>query len=225
MPFYEELTRATASDRDLLVNTPVIQRALRGQIDRATYVAFLTQAYHHVRHTAPLLMAVGARLPAHQEWLRQEVVHYVEEELGHEQWILNDIEAAGGDRLSAARSSPAPATDAMVAYAWDTVMRRHPVGFFGMVFVLEGTSVALALRAAEQIQASLELPARAMTYLRSHGQLDQQHVHHLASILNRFEDAGDREAVLTCAHAMFWLYGSVFRSLEQTPGIALRKTA
>jgi len=225
MSFYEELTRATASDRDLLVNTPVIQRALRGQIDRTTYVAFLTQAYHHVRHTAPLLMAVGARLPAHQEWLRQEVVHYVEEELGHEQWILNDIEAAGGDRLSAARSCPAPATDAMVAYAWDTVMRRHPVGFFGMVFVLEGTSVALALRAAEQIQTSLELPARAMTYLRSHGQLDQQHVHHLASILNRFEDAADREAVLTCAHAMFWLYGSVFRSLEQTPGIALRKTA
>ena len=68
----------------------------------------------------------------------------------------------------------------MVGYAWDTVQRRNPVGFFGMVFVLEGASVALALNAADQIQRSLSLPARAMTYLRSHGQLDREHIHHLA---------------------------------------------
>lgn len=30
-------------------------------------------------------------------------------------------------------------TDVMVAYAYDTVMRRNPVGFFGMVYVLERT--------------------------------------------------------------------------------------
>ena len=59
-------------------------------------------------------------------------------------------------------------------------MRRNPVGFFGMVHVLEGTSVALALHAADRIQQALGLPTRAFTYLRSHGELDQEHIKDLA---------------------------------------------
>ena len=81
-------------------------RALAGDITRELYVAFLTQAYHHVRHTVPLLMAVGARLPERQPWLQKEILHYLEEEQGHDQWILDDIEAAGGDAAAAARARP-----------------------------------------------------------------------------------------------------------------------
>jgi pyrroloquinoline quinone (PQQ) biosynthesis protein C len=226
MSFHEQLALETSSGRDYLLAAPIIGRALAGRIAREEYVAFLTQAFHHVRYTVPLMMAVGARLPARLEWLRKEVVHYIEEEIGHEQWILNDIAAAGGDAVAAGQSVPAPATDAMVGYAWDTVMRRNPVGFFGMVFVLEGTSVALALNAAEQIQRTLGLPSRAMTYLRSHGQLDREHVHHLAGILERLDDADDRAAIVQCAQVMFRLYGNVFRELDAHDApTALRKIA
>jgi heme oxygenase len=105
-------------------------------------------------------------------------------------------------------------------------MRRNPVGFFGMVFVLEGTSVALALQAADRIQRSLNLSPRAMTYLRSHGQLDQEHIQHLSGILNRLDDPEDRAAVEQCAQVMFRLYGNLFRDLEapKTPQ-SLRRTA
>jgi len=98
MTFHEQLARATAPDREYLLSAPVIRRALAGDVTRELYVAFLTQAYHHVRHTVPLLMAVGARLPDRHAWLRDAVLHYLEEETGHEEWILNDIERAGGDR-------------------------------------------------------------------------------------------------------------------------------
>lgn len=213
MRFHEELAVATGADREYLVSAPLIGQALEGRISRELYVAFLVQAYHHVRHTVPLMMAVGARLPERVAWLRQDVLHYLEEENGHDEWILNDIAAAGADREAAARSTPSIATESMVAYAYDMIARRNPVGFFGMVHVLEGTSAALALRAADAISASLQLPARAFTYLRSHGQLDQEHTQHLAGILDRLEDGGDREAVVQCARAMYWLYGNVFRSL------------
>jgi heme oxygenase len=103
----------------------------------------------------------------------------------------------------------------MVAYAYDTIERRNPAGFFGMVYVLEGTSVALALRAADRIEARLALPPRAFTYLRSHGQLDREHVQHLAGILERLDDTADRLAVLRCARTLFRLYGNVFRALER----------
>ncbi len=210
----ERLSLLTQSERERLQDLPVIQRALHGDVTRGLYVAFLTQAYHHVRHTVPLLMAVGARLPARSNWLQARLVHYLEEELGHEQWVLDDIAAAGGDADRVRESSPAVETDAMIAYAYDTVMRRAAVGFFGMVHVLEGTSVALALTAASAIQDALRLPDGAFTYLRSHGSLDQQHVRHLASIIDQLDIDLDLPAVVTCARAMYWLYGNVFRGLE-----------
>jgi hypothetical protein len=114
----------------------------------------------------------------------------------------------------AAASQPAIATECMVAYAYDTIERRNPLGFFGMVFVLEGTSVALALNAADRIQARLQLPDQAFSYLRSHGTLDQQHVGDLEAILGRLTDPEDCAAVIRCAKGIFWLYGNVFRGLE-----------
>jgi pyrroloquinoline quinone (PQQ) biosynthesis protein C len=209
-----QLIALTARARSGLQSIPVIARALHGGVTRETYLQFLAQAYQHVRHTVPLLMAVGSRLPYRHLWLQKELVHYLEEEQGHEQWILSDIDAAGGDADGVREAAPSIETDAMVAYAYDTVMRRNPVAFFGMVHVLEGTSAALALNAAAALQAALGLPGRAFTYLRSHGTLDQQHVGHLASIVDRLDAAADLPSVVTCASAMYWLYGNVFRSLE-----------
>jgi pyrroloquinoline quinone (PQQ) biosynthesis protein C len=223
MHLYEQLRRDTVDERNFLLAAPAIQRALAGQVSLDLYVEFLTQAYHHVRHTVPLLMAVGAHLPPRLDWLREPVLHYLDEERGHEQWILNDIERAGGDREAAAASQPAVATECMVAYAYDTIQRRNPLGFFGMVFVLEGTSVALALNAADRIQSQLQLPASAFSYLRSHGELDQEHVGDLEAILGRVTQDEDRAAVIRCAKGIFWLYGNVFRGLEA--GAAARSTA
>ena len=225
MTFHEQLARATAPDRDFLLAAPVIQRALAGDVTRELYVAFLTQAYHHVRHTVPLLMAVGSRLPERHAWLQESILHYLEEETGHDEWILNDIARAGGDRAAAAASEPSVATEAMVAYAYDTVMRRNPIGFFGMVHVLEGTSVALALNAADRIQASLGLPLNAFTYLRSHGELDKEHINDLGAILERLSDEEDRQAVIRCARGIYWLYGNVFRGLEPAATTLQRKSA
>ena len=88
MHLYQQLQRDTVADRNYLLAAPAIQRALAGDITRELYVEFLTQAYHHVRHTVPLLMAVGARLPERLDWLRSEVIHYVNEEVGHERGVV-----------------------------------------------------------------------------------------------------------------------------------------
>jgi hypothetical protein len=103
----------------------------------------------------------------------------------------------------------------MVSYAYDTIARGNPVGFFGMVFVLEGTSVATATRAATIIRSELGLPAAAFSYLRSHGSVDQKHIGDYERIVNRLDDEGDRSAVLHAARAFFRLYGDVFRQLPR----------
>ena len=97
MGFFDELQQVTSAERDYLLAAPIIQQAIAGTVSQASYVAFLSQAYHHVKHTTPLLMACGARLPERLEWLREAVAEYIEEELGHQEWVLNDIRACGAD--------------------------------------------------------------------------------------------------------------------------------
>lgn len=212
--FYPQLLQRTEQNRHYLLSSPIIDRTLRGGLTRSEYLAFLTEAYYHVRHTVPLLMAAGSRLPQHQEWLRVAVGEYIEEETGHQEWILNDIAACGGDKEKVRHGTPLPATELMVAYAYDTVQRHNPVGFFGMVLVLEGTSIALASRAADCIQQSLGLPDRAFSYLRSHGSLDQEHIRFFEKLMNRLKDTGDREAVVHRANMFYRLYADIFRSLD-----------
>jgi thiaminase len=220
MSFSAELRAATASDRERLLSAPIIADCLAGRVSRDSYRAFLTEAFHHVKHTVPLLMACGARLPERVAWLRRGVAEYIEEEYGHEQWILADLAEAGFDAIAARDAEPSAATELMVSYAYDTVQRRNPVGFFGMVLVLEGTSAAIATRAAEIISARLELPRRAFTYLLSHGALDQQHVGQFDGLIDRLDDAGDRAAVLHAARMFYRLYGDVFRALPRADAAA-----
>ena len=224
MTFSTELRAATAPERDRLMSAPIITDCLAGRVSRDSYRAFLTEAYHHVKHTVPLLMTCGARLPERLEWLRGGVAEYIDEEYGHEQWILADLAEAGFDATAAREALPSPETELMVSYAYDTVQRRNPVGFFGMVLVLEGTSAAIATRAAEIIAARLELPRRAFKYLLSHGSLDQQHVGHFDNLIDRLDDAADRAAVLHAARMFYRLYGGVFRALPRADVIASTDT-
>jgi thiaminase len=219
MSFAAELRAATENDRQRLLAAPIITDCLAGRVTRDSYRAFLTEAYHHVKHTVPLLMACGARLPDRLEWLRHGVAAYIAEEYGHEQWILGDLEEAGFDVL-AARERPCPETELMVSYAYDTVQRGNCVGFFGMVLVLEGTSAAIATRAAEIIAARLELPRCAFTYLLSHGSLDQEHIGQFDRLVDRIDDPLDRAAVLHAARMFYRLYGDMFRALPRAEAAA-----
>lgn len=213
MTFFEKLKQETAAEQAQFITIPALQAGFQGNITLDTYIAFLTQAYHHVKHTTPLLMACGSHLPEKLEWLREAVAEYIEEELGHQEWILNDISACGVDAEMVRRGDPSLETKIMVAYAYDTVSRRNPVGFFGMVLVLEGTSVQMATHAAELIQSSLSLPDNAFSYLTSHGSLDISHMQIFEKLMNRLEDPDDQAAVIETTKVMYRLYGDVFRGL------------
>ena len=106
MSFSAELRAATEADRQRLLAAPIVTDCLAGQVSRASYRAFLAEAYHHVKHTVPLLMACGSRLPERLEWFRRGVAEYVEEEYGHEQWILADLAEAGFDAAEARAQGP-----------------------------------------------------------------------------------------------------------------------
>ena len=214
MTFFDRLQQETLRDRQYLLDAPIIKQCIEsGDFSLQEYIDFLTEAYHHVKHTVPLLMAVGSRLSSEKEKYREAIAEYIEEELGHQEWILNDIAACGVDKEKVRHGKPNVATELMVAYAYDTVTRNNPMGFFGMVFVLEGTSINLASRAADIIQKHLGLPNQAFSYLRSHGSLDQQHMVFFEKLMNSLEETKDQEDIIHAAKMFYRLYGNIFRSI------------
>lgn len=213
MTVYQQLLNATEADRNALQSLPIIRAAAMGEVTLEAYIAFLAEAYHHVKHTTPLLMSCGGRLPGKYEWLRTAVAEYIEEEVGHQEWILGDIKACGGDAEAVRNGTPRVATELMVAYAYDTIARVNPIGFFGMVLVLEGTSVALATHAGHAIQQSLGLGPDSFSYLTSHGSLDVSHVDFYESLINKVEDPADQACLIHCAKMFYKLYGDIFRDL------------
>ncbi len=213
MPFYDQLVALTGRERETLINVQQLRDGLAGRIGREGYIDYLTQAYHHVRHTVPLMKLARDRL-ADRPLLAAALDEYIEEESGHEQWILADIAAAGGDAAAAAASTPHAATAAMVRHAYRRVGKDNPASLFGMVFVLEGTSVALASRGAAAIQDALGLPDEAFTYLTSHGALDQEHLRFFARLMNAIDDPAEQLAIVAMAREMYGLFADMFRSID-----------
>ena len=216
MNLYQRLLNETESEKEYLLSSPIIKRCFLGDIELKDYVSFLTQAFHHVKHTVPLLMAVGTKLPEEKEWLREAVAEYIEEEIGHQEWILNDIAACGADKELVRKSLPSYATELMVSYAYDSINRVNPLSFFGMVHVLEGTSIAMADNAADSISSSLSLPNNAFSYLRSHGSLDIEHVKFFETLMSKITDEAEQNIVVESAKKFYLLYANIFRTLERS---------
>lgn len=166
-------------------------------------------------------MACGGRLPEKYEWLRQAIGEYIEEEKGHHEWILNDIKACGADagmvRANQAQGRVGAPIELMVAYLYHQIDRVNPMAFFGMVWVLEGTSVGVGGQVAALVKDKLNLPDSAMSYLTSHSVLDQDHIQLFEGLMNQITDPLDQQAIIDSANMVFRLYGDMLRGL--TPDV------
>ncbi|UZJ43415.1 iron-containing redox enzyme family protein [Marinimicrobium sp. C6131] len=213
MTFFHELQNASEFGRKTLYEAPIFSAIEDGRFDINSYTYFLSQAYHHVKHTAPLMMACGARLPDRLEPVRKALVEYIEEEYGHHEWILNDLKACGVDPDTVRNGQPDLPIRLMVAFLYDLINRGNPVGLFGMVQVLEGTSVAVATPMGEKVQRTLNLPDTAFSYLYSHGSLDQEHFQFFQSLMNGITEREDQRAIVDAANVVYRLYGDMLRDV------------
>lgn len=219
MSFYERLVKETEKYRNELYTVPQLTDGLKGDISKDTYIAYLTEAYHHVSHTVPFLMSMGAKLPQSKKWLHKAIIEYQEEEVGHEEWILNDIEAAGGDKEKARQTAPNLETQVLVAYNYDYIHRKNPVGFLGMVFMLESTSTQIANKGADAVKDKLGLPKKAFSYLYSHGELDISHMKFFEETVNKITDPEDQAAIIEVAQNTFRLFANVMRAIPHEGGL------
>ncbi|MBT7542898.1 MAG: iron-containing redox enzyme family protein [Gammaproteobacteria bacterium] len=213
--FYEKLVVSTNDSKIDLYKTDILQRSMSGHISLENYVYFLSQAFHHVKHTVPLMMKMGSTLSYSNERFLESAKDYINEEFGHEKWILGDIENCGYDAKIIENEKENFQTELMISYAYDIINRKNPLSFFGMVYVLEGTSVDLADKAADSIKSSLGLNNSCFSYLYSHGSIDQKHVKEFQVLMNTVINKDDQDAIICSANKFFKLYKALFLSIDE----------
>lgn len=218
MTFYDRLEAETADARAAFMALPTLRDALTAGVSPALYVDYLSQAYHHVRHTCPLLAAAASRCGPEDGRLAAALYDYMAEERGHDEWILDDIRAvAGADRAAdTAAGDGDPPVRALVGYMYSAIERTSPYAVLGMVYVLEGTSVAIASQAAAAIAASMGNAGGAgFTYLTSHGALDREHMTFYRDLVNGIDAPAHRAAIVDAAQMTYYLWGQMFRALAE----------
>ncbi len=211
---FERLFEETAEARERFMAIPLVKHAVASGGTREMYLAFLTEAYHHVKHTFPLLSVAAAR--TRDESYQTALLIYMNEERGHDKWILDDIRAIGGDADAAARGSGSIPCQVMVGYAYYCIEWISPYALLGMVHVLEGLSVMLAHSVAGAVQKSLGAGGAAgFSYLQSHGTLDVEHTALFRKLIDSFEDRETQDVIIAAARVMYRLYGAIFEDLGE----------
>ena len=214
MTFYDRLLDETESERSTFLAIPIVRAAVSDGVPRDAYATFLVQAYHHVKHTCPLLALAAARCTERDRAYRAALFAYIGEEVGHEDWILEDLRDLGRDPEAVRTGEPDMPCRLMVAYAYYATEHVSPYALLGMVHVLEGMSAALAGRAAATLQRGLSLPAgKGTRYLSSHGALDTAHVDFFRDLVDGIGDPFACDAIIDTARVVYPLYGDIFRAI------------
>jgi len=63
---------------------------------------------------------------------------HVDEEVGHDETLLDDLELVGVDRATAVARMPSPTIAALVGSQYYWILHHHPLTFLGFVAVMEG---------------------------------------------------------------------------------------
>ncbi|AKQ67921.1 long-chain acyl-CoA synthetase [Myxococcus hansupus] len=194
---------------------PDAKRLFAGTLDREGYIHYLIQTYHYARWSTPMLAQSGHRLKrqGRHPHLAKLLVQKAGEERGHERWLLSDLKNLGCPEAHVEAATRRPAVDAYTGWNFFTSRSGVPTAFLGTAYVLEYLSQTCATGVVERLIAADTIPniRKSVTFLRSHGALDGDHVAELESVLRTLTDPEDQAAVIFSARVTRCIYPGIFR--------------
>ncbi len=208
LPFFADLVSRTDEDRRAFETHPKLVDAVAHGMPVERYRALLLELYHVVWHFNPVCAAAAARLgsPAHDPdaALRYFLYEHMHEECGHENWVLDDLEAVGLTRQAARAHRPSAHTLALNGYNHWSAAQRHPAAALGMLYALEVIASVYGGPFASAIRESLLLEGdRGVSFIASHATLDSQHMAELRQVLNQVTDESARDVVVESVQVNF----------------------
>lgn len=202
--FFIDLVIRTDESRREFENHPTVLDAVAHGLNVERYRALLLQLYRVVWHFNPICAAAASRLPDEFKSIRYFLYTHMEEERGHEGWVLADLEAMGVPRAQAIEQAPSLVTLALTGYNYWAADRRHPCSVLGMLYALEVIASVYGGPFSAAVKETLQLPDdRGTSFLSSHSTMDAQHLAELRLVLNGIDDPQAHDAIVESTRMNF----------------------
>lgn len=164
----------------------------------AAFPEYLFSLWSSMRATVPLLEAAAARARQLGDPLSVELLPYLaqhaEEERGHDEWLLEDMEGLGIPRGEVLARLPPADVAAMIGTQYYFIAHAHPVALLGCFAVLEGSPLTEPDLAGLSARASIPRPL--LRTLDKHALLDPHHRDDLDALLDRLPLEPEHEALV-----------------------------
>lgn len=216
MTLLEKVRRQSAQELERFGQLPLNEELAKGTIKLERYKEFLNDLYHVVWHFCPVMAAAASKCPDSLAPVRYFLYDHIEEEKGHELWVLEDCRAIGDAGLveEVKHGHPCDEVQGMIGFNYWVCERVHPCGALGMVYSLEAIAARLAGQAGAGVAQALDLPLdppHGVKFLATHGPMDSDHLGELEDLLGRFEDDRVADVVLNALRVNFRLCAGIFR--------------
>jgi len=211
MSFFITLVESSDASRRAIETLPKVQAMLHRGLTLPEYRAFLRDLFHIVLHFCPIMAVAVARCDDRQRNIRSELEERIEEETGHEIWVLEDIAAVGGD-VNVQAAAPSAPVQAMIGFNYYAAEHVHPCSVLGMLYVLEVVASVYGGKVADSIARAIgrETGAGGFRFLSSHATMDAEHMAKLNVLLKTIDDPGAQEAIINSTHVNFHQFGQLF---------------
>jgi pyrroloquinoline quinone (PQQ) biosynthesis protein C len=208
----EYLDKVRANVREALAGIPIIADAIAGKADPKFYARYLTNVWHYAQHSATVIGLAGTRCVLSHPPLAQYLLHHALEELGHEQWALDDLKALGVTEAEVRKSRPVPACASMVGFEYYIAGHGNPVALFGWLYVLEAMGDDLGHIVAKGFKEGLDLPD-GVKFLAGHGEADEEHTKDIIEQIETNIKGDDLEDVHYVAGVIADIYTRMFQEI------------
>lgn len=161
----------------------------------------LAGSYHTTRDTPVFLKQAAERFVAAGRWnLAQWASERANEERGHDQLALLDIQAMGYDPYLVVNHLVPPAATELVNYFSQQVKAVDPIGCVGYSYVLERLATRIDESTIQSIEAMLPAGTKATRCLRVHSSLgaDADHVKENVEMISQLTLAEQHNIAIAC---------------------------
>ena len=214
LPFFSDLVTRTDEARREFETNPVVLEAVANGMSVERYRKLLLELYHVVWHFNPVCAAAASRVPDSHRQVRYFLYEHMHEESGHEEWVMNDLEAVGVAHAATRAHIAGIHTLALNGYNYWSADRRHPCSVLGMMYVLEVIASVYGGPFASVMKDALLLQGeRGISFINSHASLDTMHMAQLRTILNTLDDTSSHAAVLESVAVNFHHVTRIFASV------------
>lgn len=167
---------------------------------RELYPEYLFTSHCVIRASVPLMEAGRVRAEALAEsdpvcsTLAPYLEEHIEEELYHDEWLLDDLEVLGRPRSEILARPPLPTVAALVGAQYYWITHYHPVALLGYIGVLEGHPPTMAL--IDQLMAGTGYDRTAFRTMVAHAELDPGHRDELYELVDSLPLTREHSAVM-----------------------------